>query len=68
MTCCRGSRAPDLLSLLEHPEEGGHGADVEGVRGDGHDVVQDAGQLSVQNCGHNTESIQPFKAEGIRHS
>lgn len=50
------SRAPDLLSLLEHPEEGGHGSDVQGVCGDGHDVIQDASQLSVQHCTatHNT--------------
>lgn len=40
---------PDLLSLLKHPEERCHGADVEGVRGDGHDVIQNAGQLSIQD-------------------
>lgn len=34
---------PDLLSLLKHPEERSHGTDVEGVRRDGHDVIQDAG-------------------------
>lgn len=45
----------DLLSLLKHPEEGGHGTEVEGVRGDAHDVVQDASQLSEQNCKQSTE-------------
>lgn len=38
-----------FLSLLKHPEEGCHGSDVKGVRGDGHDMVQDASQLSIQN-------------------
>lgn len=57
------SCAPYLLSLLKHPEEGGHGTDVKGVRGDGHDVVQDASHLSIQNYKYNTERIQPFTAE-----
>ncbi len=61
------SSAPDLLSLLKHPEEGRHGSDVKGVRGDGHDVVQDASHLSVENCAHThttqNTNIQPFKAE-----
>ncbi len=48
--------APHLLSLLKHPEERSHGADVEGVRGDGHDVVQDAGHLSVQNYKQTTQN------------
>lgn len=46
MSC---SSDPDLLSLLEHPEEGCHRADVERMCGDGHDVVEDASQLSVQH-------------------
>lgn len=50
-SCCG---APDLLSLFKHPEEGGHGTNVKGVCGDGHDVVQDASHLSVQNYEHNT--------------
>lgn len=61
VTSCSGT--PNLLSLLKHPEEGGHGTDVEGVCGDGHDVVQDASHLSIQNYKHSTEHIQPFKAE-----
>lgn len=61
MATCSG--APCLLSLLKHPEEGGHGTDVKGVCGDGHDVVQDASHLSVQNYKYNTELIQPFTAE-----
>lgn len=52
-----------LFSLLKHPEEGGHGTNVKGVRSDGHDVVQDASQLSVQNCKHNTEHNKPFKVD-----
>lgn len=51
----KGQTGSDLLSLLEQPEEGGHGTDVKGVRSDGHDVVQDAGQLSVQNCKTKTQ-------------
>lgn len=39
----RSGGGPDLLSLLKHPEERSHGPDVEGVRRDGHDVIQDAG-------------------------
>lgn len=57
MTSCTGT--PDLLSLLKQPEEGGHGANVKRVRGDGHDVVKDASHLPVQNCKHNK---QPFKS------
>ena len=57
MTSCTGT--PDLLSLLKHPEEGGHGANVKCVCGDGHDVVKDASHLPIQNCEHNT---QPFKS------
>lgn len=41
--------ASHFLSLLKHPEEGCHGSDVKGVRGDSHDMVQDASQLSIQN-------------------
>lgn len=45
-----------LLSLLEHPKEGSHGANVESMCGDGHDVVQDASQLSIQHYKrHRTE-------------
>lgn len=51
MTSCTGT--PDLLSLLKQPEEGGHGANVKRVRGDGHDMVKDASHLPVQNCKHN---------------
>lgn len=39
----RSGGGPYLLSLLKHPEERSHGTDVEGVRRDGHDVIQDAG-------------------------
>lgn len=39
----RSGGGPDLLSLLKHPEERSHGTNVEGVRGDGHGVIQDAG-------------------------
>lgn len=38
-----------LLSFLKHPEERSHGANVEGVCGDGHDVVQDASHLPIKN-------------------
>lgn len=38
-----------LLSFLKHPEERSHGANIEGVCGDGHDVVQDASHLTVKN-------------------
>lgn len=42
-----------LLSFLKHPEEGCHGADVKGMGGDAHDVVQDTGHFSIQHCrGH----------------
>lgn len=51
--CYTARHVADLLSLLKHPEEGRHGADVQRVRGDDHDVVQDPSQLSVQNCKHN---------------
>lgn len=43
------SSAPDLLSLLEHPEEGGHSTNVKCVRSDSHDVVQDASHLPIQH-------------------
>lgn len=39
----RSGGVPDLLSLLKHPEEWSHGTDVQGVRRDGHDVIQNAG-------------------------
>lgn len=39
--------ASHLLSFLKHPEERSHGADVEGMCGDGHDVVQDASHLPI---------------------
>lgn len=41
--------ASHLLSFLKHPEERSHGANVEGVCGDGHDVVQDASHLPIKN-------------------
>jgi hypothetical protein len=37
-----------LLTLLETPQEGSQGTDVHGVGKDGHEVVQDTGELAKQ--------------------
>lgn len=37
-----------LLTLLETPQEGSEGADVHGVGQDGHEMVQDPGNLAKQ--------------------
>ncbi len=60
MSC---SGAPDLLSLLKHPEEGGHRTKVKSMCGDSHDVVHDASQLSIQNYKQNPEYTKPFECE-----
>lgn len=39
-----------LLSLLETPQEGRQGANIHGVREDGHKVVQDSGDLAKQGA------------------
>lgn len=55
----------NLLSLLEQPEEGCHGTDVKSMSGDGHDVIQDASHLSIQNYKHNKGQILPLRVEMI---
>eukprot|EP00053_Salpingoeca_punica_P008372 m.75267 g.75267 ORF g.75267 m.75267 type:complete len:437 (+) comp14572_c0_seq1:246-1556(+) len=53
MHACAGDALVELhhlLALLEHPEERRGGADVEGVCGDGHDVVEQAGDLGEESA------------------
>lgn len=46
-----GHTALYLLPLLKHPEEGGHGPDVQRMRGHGHDVVEQPGYLRKEDWG-----------------
>lgn len=44
-----------LLALLEQPEERSHRAHVEGVRSDGHYMVQNPSDLGEQGCKRQTD-------------